>query len=237
MLLLQKYLIIMKNIKHILFLTIICLLFIDNSHAQRIKGVIIGGVNTTQVDGDEIFGYYKWGFNVGASAVFPFGKHWSLGVETIFTQKGSYQNEPNSTDTLGKPYYNLRLNYAEVPVLLMYEDKNTITFGAGFAWGRLVSVTEVEHGLQTKSTTLSGPYERDDFSVLFDLRFKIYQGLKLNFRYEYSMIPIRHRSYDVVSITGIHSSWDRYQYNSMLTLRLLYIFNEPRDINKDNNQE
>ena len=227
----------MKNTKHILILTIICLLIINNSKAQRIKGEIIAGVNTTQVDGDEIYGFYKWGFNVGASAIYAFDKHWSLGVETIFTQKGSYQNEPNSPDSLQKPYYNLRLNYAEVPVLLMYEDKKTITFGAGFAWGRLVSVTEIEHGIQTASTTLYGPYKRDDFSVLLDLRFRLYKGLKLNFRYEYSMVPIRHRYYDVVDVSGVHTTWDRYQYNSMLTLRLLYIFNEPRELKKDTNEE
>lgn len=224
----------MKKIK--LIIITVTIFIAINSNAQRIKGAIIGGFNTTQVDGDEVYGYHKWGFNVGASAIFPFGKtsNWSIGIETLFTQKGSYENDPNSPDSLGKPYYNLRLNYAEVPVLLMYEDKKTLTFGAGFSWGRLVSVTEIEHGNQTK-TTLFGPYKRDDFSVLFDLRFKLYEGLKFNFRYQYSMIPIRHRIYDVIDNSGIRHTWERYQYNSMLTFRFIYIFNEAREINRDNN--
>ena len=227
----------MKINKNIIILTIICLLLINNSQAQCIKGAIIGGVNATQVDGDEIYGFHKWGFNVGASAIFPFGKskHWSLGIETILSQKGSYQYNTNSPDTLLLPYYNLRLNYVEVPVLLMYEDKQTITFGAGFAWGRLVSVTEIEHGIQVPTTTLFKPYNRNDFSVLLDLRFRLVEGLKFNFRYQYSMTSIRHRIYDIYDSSGVLHKWERDQYNSMLTVRLIYIFNEAKDINRDNN--
>ena len=64
----------MKNIKHILIIAIFCLVFNSFSYSQLIKGEIIGGANTTQVDGDQIYGYFKWGFNVGASAIYSFDK-------------------------------------------------------------------------------------------------------------------------------------------------------------------
>ena len=80
-----------------------------------------------QIDGDEVYGYHKFGLNIGASAIIPFSNNFSVSIENIFNQKGAYQKprfeEPNNGA------YKLNLNYLEVPILGHYEDKNKVNFG------------------------------------------------------------------------------------------------------------
>ncbi len=215
-------------LKHLVVALFTFVLFIQTTEAQRVKGELIFGMNATQIDGDEIFGFHKYGLNVGVGGILPFSKHWSLSVETIFNQKGSYRKESIEIDTLPTPYYNIRLNYLDVPVMLHYEDKGGLTFGLGFSWGRTVGIEETEHGKKVETTTLAGPYKRDDLNVLADIRIKIWQKLKFNFRYAYSVLPIRTRIYT----NSINQIWERTQYNSMLTFRLIYIFNEAPEKSK-----
>lgn len=210
----------MKTCFKILLPFLFVLFVIFSSEAQIIRGGLIAGLNATQVDGDEVFGYKKYGWNLGATAIVPIAKkQWFVSLETIYSQKGSYQHAIYS-DSAKSGSYKLNMNYVEVPVLLLFEDKGRMTFGAGASWGRLIKVDEWENGGKT-ATNLKGPYNRDDFDVLLDVRFNLYKRLKFNFRYAYSMAKIRTRTYN----NGIET-WDRKQYNNLLSFRILYIFNE-----------
>ena len=162
-------------IKSIIITLLAIIICASKAEAQRVKGELIFGVNATQIDGDEVFGFHKYGLNVGVGGILPFNEHWSLSVETIFNQKGAYRKESIEIDTLPTPYYNIRLNYLDVPVMLHYEDKGGLTFGLGFSWGRTVGIEEIEHGKKIETTTLAGPYKRDDVNVLVDIRIKIWQ--------------------------------------------------------------
>jgi hypothetical protein len=199
--------------------------------AQRIQGAIIAGGNLSQVDGDEIFGFNKLGFNGGLGAVVPFGKNFQFSIETLYSQKGSYQGpQYEDTDTAGNVTtgeYKVNLSYLEVPVMLLYNDKDVITGGVGFSYGRLVRVREYEHGQRIETTALNdGPYDRNDFSVLADIRFRIFRQFKLNLRYTYSLAKIRTREYE--NLLG--DTWTRDQFNNTISLRLIYMINEPRKI-------
>jgi hypothetical protein len=206
------------------FLILVLLLYAGfNSNAQYIKGAAIAGGNVSQVDGDEAFGYNKFGWQFGAAALVKFNKKWSLSLENIYNQKGANQGARTSDSLDGS--YLLKLNYVEVPVLFHYTDRDRITVGAGFSWGRLVKVEEYKSGYRVDSTTLlGGPYNKNDWNILVDLRFKLYKGLKLNLRYAYSMVPIASR---VVIDSKSGNPNLRDQYNNLISLRLMYIFNEP----------
>lgn len=120
--------------------------------------------------------------------------------------------------------YSLYLNYLEVPVLVHFTDKELITVGTGFSWGRLITAREYEHDRQTNTEAQNGVYNPNDFNVLVDLRMRLYKQIKFNFRYAYSMAKIRTREYS--TNTGSGSTWSRKQYNNMLTFRLVYMINE-----------
>lgn len=227
--------------------TIILLLLMiftsQNLFSQRFLGGIVAGVNLSQVDGDEVYGFYKVGANCGALLSLPLDqkKHWSVSLELLYSQKGSYKkySAVGSFDTLTyassmfndvdrtiafdpKMKCKLNLDYVEVPLMVHYEDHNTgWAIGAGFSWGRLVRAKEIYNGFARTTNVRSKTYSTNDWAVLGDLRIRIWKGLKLGVRYQYSLKSIRKIYY-----TTIIKSWGRNQYNSTISVRLMYIFNE-----------
>lgn len=219
--------------KKLLFPLFLFLLVISVSvHAQRFLGAVSAGINLSQVDGDEVYGFKKIGFNGGPSIIIPFGKDgkWSVTMEILYSMMGSYQ-KTNIPDTVvpdsSKPAsyfgYKLNLNYIQVPLLVHFTDKKIIGLGAGFAYGQLVGVSEWEDGVKT-STSLQGPYTLADFQILADVKLRIWKRLWANLRYSYSLVPIRTRDFTNYTETQV---WTRKQHNNVITFRLTYVFNDP----------
>jgi hypothetical protein len=202
-----------------------------NVDAQFIKGALIFGTNISQIDGDEVYGFKKIGFNIGASAIVPFSNKWAISIENIYSQKGAYQ-KPQYADSISGEY-RIKLNYVEVPVLVHYTDKNIFTVGAGLSWGRLVKVDEWEHGNKTNTSLSSGTYSQNDINILADLRFRIWKKLKFNVRYAYSIPKIRTREHSDLS----GDTWIRKQYNNLVSFRLIYVFNERQSFVNRNEQK
>lgn len=203
-------------------------------YSQRILGAISAGINLSQVDGDEVYGFKKAGFNGGPSVIIPFGKEgrWTVTMELLFSMTGSYQKGgsylPDSLADSSQPAsyngYKLNLNYLQVPVMVHFTDRKIIAGGLGFAYGQLVNVREWEDGTRIETTTLQGPYSLADFQILADIRLRIWKKLWADFRYSYSLLPIRTRDFTNVTETQV---WTRKQYNNVITLRFTYIFNDP----------
>lgn len=215
----------------VVFLTCLLILTANTTEAQRVQAEVIVGGNLSQVDGDEIFGFNKIGLNTGLGAIVPFGKNFQFGIEILYSQQGSYQGpQYEDTDSAGNVTtgeYKVNLDYLQVPFMVLYNDKDVITGGLGFSYGRLVRVREYEHGQRVESTTVNnGPYNRNDFMALADIRFRVYKRLKLNLRYAYSLAKIRTREYE--NLLG--DTWSRDQYNNTITFRVIYMFNEPQKI-------
>ncbi len=200
--------------------------------AQVIKGAVIAGFNLSQVDGDEVYGFKKFGANVGVSAIVPFSDHWEVSIETLFSQKGSHQ-KPQREDSLTGEYL-LKLNYLDIPVMVHFNDKDIVTFGLGFSYGRLTNVEEYEHGQRIETTTIEGPYSRSDINGIADIRFRIWQRLKFNIRYAYSLKKIRTREFTPPYV----DPWTRDQYNNFWSFRMIYVINEKQSerARKDNRQ-
>ncbi len=203
----------------IFVLSLFFLLIFSNleGFSQNIKGGLIAGFNATQVDGDEVFGYHKFGLNTGATAIIPINKVFSISIETLYNQKGSYQR-PIYNDTVKSGEYKLKLNYLDVPVLFHYEDKGVINFGTGFSWGRLVEFAEWEHGKRINWETQTGPYKSADINWIFDVQLRMKKNFRFDFRYAYSVGKIRTRTF----LTGD----TRKQFNNLLSFRLIYVFND-----------
>lgn len=185
--------------------------------AQSIKGGLITGFNMTQVDGDEVYGYHKYGLNAGALAIVPVNDKFSFSLEILFNQKGSYQRPWQMYDSANGAY-KLILDYLDVPVLFQFEDKKVIKFGAGFSWGRLVQFKEWEHEKRIEWDTPNGPYKKSDVDFIFDVQLRLVQGLSLDMRYAYSIGKIRTRTF--------LSGETRKQFNNMITLRMIYVFRD-----------
>jgi hypothetical protein len=224
--------------------TSVFLLYAWNGYSQRILGAFSAGMNLSQVDGDEKYGFKKFGVNLGPSVIIPFGKNkkWSVTMELLFSQLGSNQREQYTNDTIAdtttSEYYDgykLKLNYVQVPVMVHFKDKNIIAAGVGLLYGQLVGASEWEdyndaRGLFRTETSLRSPYTMSDLQVIADIRLRLYQRLWFNFRYSYSCFPIRTRTFEN---PVYHTTETRYQFNNVLTFRLTYIFNEEITKKKD----
>jgi hypothetical protein len=154
-----------------IFTAFLSLFIFPAIYAQNIKGGIYGGFNFSQVDGDEVYGFHKKGFNIGPTAIIPIKTRFSVSLETLYNQKGSFQKPVNKDTSYGM--YSLKLNYVEVPVLFHVRDKNKINFGTGVSWGRLVGFKEWEHEILINWNKDSIPYKKDDISLLVDVDFPI----------------------------------------------------------------
>jgi len=206
----------MKKYLVLLFVVLLA----NTSPAQLFKGFISLGMNISQVDGDEVYGFNRIGLNSGVGVEIALNDKWSVSLENLYSQKGAFQKKQFEDSISGE--YNLRLNYAEVPLLLHYNDKNRLKVGAGLSWGRLVREKEIEQGGLVAPYTDTVPFRVNDFSIIADLRFRLYRKIKLNIRYSYSLASIRERNF--YSYYG--DVWERKQYNNLLTIRLLYVINE-----------
>ncbi len=195
-----------------------------NGYSQIFKGEIIGGFNKSQVDGDEAYKFKKWGFTGGVGVVAPLYKNWSLSLETLYSQKGSKQR-PRFNDSLDGSY-KLFLNYAEVPFMIQYTDRDNVSAGVGVSWNRLVFAEEFRNGYKVDSVSLlSKVFDRDDWIAFGDIRIRVYKNLLLNARYEYSLKKIATRTV-IDSQTGKPN--ERDFYNNLWSFRLIYMINEKR---------
>src|ERR1035438_340859 len=141
---------------------LLSIIFIGQGYAQRIQGALSAGVNITQVDGDDIYGFKHYGLNIGPSVLIPFtkSKKWDVQLELLYSQVGSYEKYA-PVDTLPRPYYHLNLDYVQIPVIVHFTDKNVVSGGLGISYGQLVNVKEWEHDSLTINS-LQSPYKKYD---------------------------------------------------------------------------
>ena len=119
-------------------LLLILLGFSLDTCAQKLDGGIYGGLVSTQMEGDGLSGFDKWGGQFGAYARLPIGDNSDLKLELAFIQKGSRQ-VPDSTN--GFIQYRVNANYIEIPVLYRLR-WNYLSFEMGPALD--INVSQVE---------------------------------------------------------------------------------------------
>jgi len=216
--------------KHSLVILVIILILSTSLHAQRFQGAVMGGMNISQVDGDEVYGYHRVGGHFGLAAILPIKEKWDITLETVYNQKGAYQKPQYRDSVFGTVLtgqYDLRLNYVEVPLLAHYTDRHRYTVGAGFSYGRLVYSKEIEHEGSIPPYSDTVAFNKNDWDVLVDLQVRVWKRLKFNVRYSYSMAAIRERVF--IDPWEQKDPETRKQYNNMLTFRLVYVINENLD--------
>ncbi|MBP1629465.1 MAG: hypothetical protein H6Q15_358 [Bacteroidetes bacterium] len=227
--------------RRIFIIVFLFIISVAPAKAQIFKGMAIFGGNFSQIDGDQVVGYYKFGLNTGVGVMAPLNakRNWLASMEILYNRIGSKESRD--------PFqYIANLHYASIPLLIHYEDKKGgWTFGAGLQYSRLFKVSE-DWGLPSDTIKyMDRPvletvkdFNRNDISAILDLRFKIVDKLKFNFRYQYSLIPIRQ---GVTYFNGFrsgdyeYSSWKRNFYNNVLTFRLIYMINERSSSELDKN--
>lgn len=175
--------------------TVIALLFFQFSvfnslNAQRIHAYVAAGATVSQVEGDELKGFKKWGGTAGVGAMVKLTENnrWKMSVEVDFAQRG-FKNKTRN------PYnIDATLNYIDIPVAFHFHDnKGGIEVGAGLLYGRLVKQPHgvLDHTSTFLPDTTDMTFLKNDLAALIDLRFTVWRGLQINLRFQYSLIPIK----------------------------------------------
>lgn len=228
----NRYPIMVRNLSIYLLLATLYIAIPREAVAQRILGGISLGMNLTQVDGDDFYGFHKVGLNVGPMVIVPFGKNrnWSASMELLYSQKGSKHN--GSADSTN---YKLIQDYAEIPVLIHFTDKKLISGGLGFSYGQLINYKETRNNFYDTLYQYQTGLSNYDISVIADLQIRIWSRLWANLRYQYSVKSNRTVVIDNPNLYP-RSPETRKQYNNVITLRLTWVFNQPK-ITKEKKSE
>lgn len=214
--------------------------------AQRIHGFISSGVTLSQIEGDELKGFSKWGYVGGVGAIVGFDRHetWNLSVEALFCQRGSYNGS-------GDPYsISLQINYVDIPLLVHYRDPwGGMLIGLGLSYSRLV---QQPHGEMLFNPNYFFPDTNDmeflnnDLTAIVDIRFPVWRGLQFNIRWNYSLLAIK-RNWEFTEFRGTtplidengnpvlnpdgsavlvprRITWTNDCYNNSLVFRLIWQF-------------
>ena len=233
--------------KKVIVTIVLALALLAPAHAQRFIGYLAAGANFSQIEGDDVHGFYKVGVNAGPGVMLPLGRkqNMSISAELLFTQKGSrcsYRRDPFDTLLYAPSMYEdvnraipfdstvkcrMSLDYIQIPVIFRYEDMRSGCFiGAGFAWSRLVRAKEIYNGFTRTTTARSKTFKTSDWSFLADINIRLYKNLSLNFRYEYSLAPIRTMDFTYVRTDGSTYTETYKLHNHVITTRLVYYINE-----------
>jgi len=215
--------------KPFLLFTVYCLLF-TVLKAQQFKVGLLGGIATSQVDGDTYAGYNKAGFLAGGFVTKKFSPEskWSASFEITYIQKGSRKvPHPDKGDYSD---YKLNLNYAEVPLLLRYnfsaadsskEHKMKFALEGGVAIGALVYSKEEIAGGQLSGGT---PFQKSDYSIIFGLNYFLTEHIGFNVRTEYSLVPVRKGGTGQYYQNWTYKIFKPGYYNNLLVFSLRYQF-------------
>ena len=178
----------------------------------RFKAALMAGANASQIDGDNLVGYHKWGFNGGGRVYAMFNDNLSLSIELLYAQKGSqstkHEVQPDSA-------VRVTINYAEIPVMFNYHDQGRAIFGVGVSYARTLNYRYEKGGLNT--TDDSPPILNRDISFLAELTFTIRKNFGIDFRYNYSLAPIGYNQYSKLK--------NQKMLNGVISLRAMYFFN------------
>ena len=180
--------------------------------AQDFHGGVLGGLATTEVNGDSYGGPNKAGVYFGGFVNRYFTDRSSVQMELDFIQKGSREN-PDSSNAYQS--YLLRLSYVEMPVHYKYDFHKKGTLEVGLALGVLIHSYEETNGYEWVSGA-DEPFETLDLSFNIGAYYTIIENLRINVRFSNSILPIRPHA------GGATYRTNRGQYNEVLSFVLFY---------------
>ena len=215
-----------KTLCILLFIILHSSFITSTASAQRIHGFISSGLALSQIEGDELKGFRKWGYTGGVGAIAALDRHenWNISLEAAYSKRGAY-------NASGDPYsVDIPLSYIDIPLLVHYRDPwGGILVGAGLNYSRLVQQPHsvgLYNPLYFLPDTTDMSFLRNDLALLADVRFPVWRGLWFNLRWQYSIIAVKRdwlfTEYKNNGTTVL--TWRNDCYNHSLAFRLIWLF-------------
>ncbi len=161
---------------------------------QRFGARAVMGWNMSQVSGDLLAGFDKFGFMGGLQGTAEIIPKLDLNVEFLYSVRGS---RPGVFNPSVDPDINLTLRYLDLPVYVSYHDWYDEEKGfykayalAGFSYGRLISssVYDDYNDSEGDLDTLEQYFNENDFSLVLGFGFRLSRRIGIQFRYTRSLV-------------------------------------------------
>ena len=185
------------------------------SFGQIFKGGVSAGIVGSQVAGDTYSGFNKAGIFAGGWISLKISERSSFQTEISYFQKGSRHNPDEKKQDF--TYYLMRLGYIEMPFLLQYKIKNSLTLEAGPSFSFLLHSFEELDYVQIDY----GEFSPVNVSFMAGIGYQISDKLSVHFRNNSSVISIRKDKKNLVD-GAVNGIIDKGQYNDAVVLFLSY---------------
>jgi len=214
-----------KNAKCKIWTLCLLLLLPLITQAQLFKGGLVGGVSFAQIEGDDVAGYNKLGFNAGVMVAVDLNEHLELSMEILYAQKGSASGFAGRQNFLDD--FKIKHDYVEVPIVLNFQDKNGMNFGVGLAPSRHINSRYVEGGVDVSEVLESpnNPISLWDFGGILNLAYRLNTYSQVNLRATLSLFPYQQRY-------SANRGFETGQFNNAITLRYLFLLRAFKDRDK-----
>jgi len=177
---------------------------------QTFVAGIHGGINQSQLSGDDLSGFRKTGLHAGASISYPWASNQKqLAIELLYQQKGS-----RGTDLTGLNQQ-IAVNTLSIPVIYRWgewyddrSDKHNFYIEVGTLVNSIIGVASENTFFDNRTSDFSA----FDWGLLGGIRISLNQKLGATLRYERSLTKLFSDS--MLSIRGVQSF--------LFTLRLDY---------------
>ncbi len=219
----------MKKLTIILTLSLLSLFGFNKTFAQSFNAGLVAGGTFSQVDGDSYYGYHQLGFTAGAYVNLPMAEHFAAQMELKYSLLGA-RASVKEIEEFGYNDFNLRLHYAEIPIMLRY-DLGHFTVG-----GRPLDFITLEAGIsldfRLRATEMVSNTLDNDFQVTTNrwnffsstanagVHFAITDHLGIGARWMYSFVPCRFNGESPSYFYG-------HYYNKVWQFTLNYNFHSP----------
>jgi hypothetical protein len=176
-------------------------------------GISLGGV-TSQISGDALAGWNKFGVAAGGWIHMDFNGVMGAYMGMQFTNKGS--KKPADVVNGDNNVFSFQLNYIDVPLLMTYSKTNW-RFGLGPTVGVLVSQKQIYNGIELDITP---PFETLDLAGTLSVTRIMGDHLMLEWRGGTSIIPTR----PAPQVVNKGSFYEKGMYNQVMMLMLNWRF-------------
>lgn len=148
---------------------------------RRFRAFPVVGYNASQIDGDNIAGFYKAGLSagVGVFTMLDARERFSLSMEILYDQKGS-RVRPGV-----QPLDRVTLDYVTVPLQFNYHDQDRMIFGAGISFGSLFRSKVLVN--DTLRPDISENFEPREIGYLFTATIIAAERIGIGLRYSGSI--------------------------------------------------
>jgi opacity protein-like surface antigen len=177
------------------------------------RGMVVAGFNASQVDGDRMGGYNKFGAQVGGGVLINLPLSLSVGVELLYSMKGSRVSPAQVKENPFWAGRKIQLDYIDIPLTLNYTIKKHIMVGAGLS-GTVLVRQKTDAG-----TSIASDLRRIGLEGTLGASYIFADKLGVGLRWSYSLIPLDHDLYATNS-----TYFDTHLRNNVLSGRVFYLF-------------